>query len=151
MATELLLMFDIEKLGMAGEIVQVADGYARNYLLPKGYAAPVSKNALRKLEKLRKEREELTRIQRAEAVAKAATLKGLEVTLTAKVIDPEEGRLYGSVTLSDVMAAVEAKNIALDRSQIIMEDAFKALGSYEVPVQLFKDIREMIKVIIIAE
>ena len=72
MATEILLLSDVENLGKAGDVVKVADGYARNCLLPQDLAAPVSQHALRRLEKLRKEREELSRIQMAEAKSKAA-------------------------------------------------------------------------------
>ena len=74
MSTEVLLLSDIETLGKAGDVVKVADGYARNYLLPKDLAAPVSTHALRRLEKLRKEREELSRIQMAEAKEKSKKL-----------------------------------------------------------------------------
>ena len=87
MATELLLLSDVEKLGKAGDVVKVADGYARNYLLPQDLAAPVSQHALRRLEKLRKEREELSRIQLAEAKDKAAKLANVSVTIRAKTVD----------------------------------------------------------------
>jgi large subunit ribosomal protein L9 len=77
MATELLLLSDVEHLGKAGDLVKVADGYARNYLLPQDLAAPATKNALRRLEKLRKEREELERKEIAAAQVVADQLKDL--------------------------------------------------------------------------
>ena len=103
MSTELLLLSDVEHLGKAGDVVKVADGYARNYLLPKDLAAPVSKQALRRLEKLRKEREEVARIQLAEAKEKASKLDNASVTLRAKTVDGT--RLYGSIQAADIAAA----------------------------------------------
>ena len=144
MATELLLLSDVEHLGKAGDVVKVADGYARNYLLPKDLAAPVTKYALRRLEKLRKEREELARLQLAEAKAKAGKLGGLVVTIKAKTVDGT--RLYGSVGVQEILEALEAKSIALDKSQIQLEEAFKEIGTYEVPVKLHADVIPTIKV-----
>ena len=85
MSTEVLLMSDVANLGKAGDVVKVADGYARNYLLPQELAAPVTKASLRRLEKLRKEREELARIQKAEATAKAAKKTARKTTAGRKV------------------------------------------------------------------
>lgn len=95
--------------------MKVADGYARNYLLPKDLAAPVSKQALRRLEKLRKEREEVARIQLAEAKEKASKLDNASVTLRAKTVDGT--RLYGSIQAADIVDALEVgQKITVDRS-----------------------------------
>lgn len=145
---ELLLLSDVKFLGKAGDVVKVAGGYARNYLLPQDLAAPVSKNALRRLEKLRKEREELARIQLAEAKAKAATLAKTEITIKAKTVD--ETRLYGSVGVQDILNALEGK-IALDKSQIELDEPFKEIGEFEVPVKLHADLTQNIKVTIVSD
>ena len=148
MATELLLLADVEHLGKAGDVVSVADGYARNYLLPQDFAAPVTKNALRRLEKLRKERAELARLQLAEAKEKASKLAGLVLTITAKTVDGT--RLYGSVGTTDILAALEKANkVALDKSQIELADTIKEIGTYDVPVKLHEDVVETIKVDVI--
>ncbi|MBO7654914.1 MAG: 50S ribosomal protein L9 [Kiritimatiellae bacterium] len=147
MATELLLLSDVEHLGQAGDVVKVADGYARNYLLPKDLAAPVTKYALRRLEKLRKEREELARLRLAEAKAKAGKLAGLVLTITAKTVDGT--RLYGSIGVQDIVDALDAKSISVDKSQIQLEEAFKEIGTFEVPVKLHADVIPTIKVDII--
>ncbi len=149
MPTEVLLMSDVTNLGVAGDVVHVRDGYARNYLFPTGRGEPVTKNALRKLEKLRKEREELSKIQRAEALTKASKLKGLEITVTGRTVD--ETRLYGSVTAADIVEALAAKSIAVDRSQILVAEPFKEIGAFDVTVQLHPEVAETIKLTIAAE
>lgn len=148
MATELLLLADVEHLGKAGDVVTVADGYARNYLLPRDFAAPVTKNALRRLEKLRKERAELARLRLAEAKDKASKLAGLTVTITAKTVDGT--RLYGSVTATDILGALEVSGrVSLDRSQIQLADSIKEIGTYDIPVKLHDEVTATFKVDVI--
>jgi len=148
MATELLLLSDVEKLGKAGDVVKVADGYARNYLLPQDLAAPVSQHALRRLEKLRKEREELSRIQLAEAKDKAAKLANVSVTIRAKTVDGS--RLYGSVAAGDIAAALESGNkIAVDKAQIMLSEPIKETGTFDVSIKLHADVIPSIKVWIV--
>ena len=90
MSQQVILMDDVEHLGKIGDTVHVRDGYARNYLLPKGLAEPVTKNALRKLDKIRKEREELLKIRRAEAMDKAGKLRGQTLTIAVKAVEGDE-------------------------------------------------------------
>ena len=145
MATELLLLADIENLGKAGDVVKVKDGYARNFLLPKDLAAPVSQGALRRLEKLRKEREELSRIQIAEAKDKAAKLAKASVTLRERVVDGTH--LYGSVHAADIVKALAAESkIDLDKSQIVLTEAIKETGSYDITVKLHPEVSCTVKV-----
>ena len=149
MSTEVLLMADVPDLGKAGEVVKVADGHARNYLLPRSLAAPVTPASLRQLDKLRKERAELAKIQMAEAQAKASKLEGVSVTIRAKTVDGE--KLYGSITITEIMDALAAQGVALDRSQLELADHLKQTGSYEVPVRLHPDVTVTIKVVIVME
>jgi large subunit ribosomal protein L9 len=145
MATEILLLADVVNLGKAGDVVKVKDGYARNFLLPKDLAAPVSQGALRRLEKMRKEREELSRIQLAEAKDKAAKLSKVSVTLREKVV--EGTHLYGSVHVADILKALEADSkIALDKSQIALAEPIKETGSYDVAIKLHPEVSCTIKV-----
>jgi large subunit ribosomal protein L9 len=145
MATEILLLSDVEHLGKAGDVVKVADGFARNYLLPKDLAAPVSQHALRRLEKLRKEREELSRLQMAEAKDKAAKLVNVSVTIRAKTVDGT--RLYGSVHAADIVAALQEGNkIAVDKAQLVMPEPLKETGTFDVAVKLHPDVTSTIKV-----
>jgi len=148
MSTEILLLSDVENLGKAGDVVKVADGYARNYLLPKDLAAPVSQHALRRLEKLRKEREELSRIQMAEAKDKAAKLANVSVTIRAKTVDGT--RLYGSVAAVDIVAALEEGNkITVDKSQVQLNEPLKEVGTFDVTVKLHPEVACTIKVWIV--
>lgn len=150
MATELLLMSDIDKLGKAGDIVKVADGYARNFLLPKELAMPVTKHAMRRLDKLRKEREELTRIQLAEAKDKAKKLSGASVTLRARVVDGT--RLYGSVSAGEIVEAIEAvMQVALDKSQLELAEPIKETGTFDIPVKLHDEVTSTVRVWIVEE
>lgn len=145
MATEILLLSDVENLGKAGDVVKVADGYARNYLLPKDLAAPVSQHALRRLEKLRKEREELSRIQMAEAKDKAGKLANVSVTIRAKTVDGT--RLYGSVVASDIVAALQEGNkIAVDKAQVQLDEPLKEVGTFDVAIKLHPEVICPIKV-----
>jgi large subunit ribosomal protein L9 len=147
MATEVLLMADVANLGKAGDVVKVADGYARNYLQPQDLAAPVTQASLRRLDKLRKEREELSRIQRAEASTKAGKLKGLVLTITAKTTDGQ--RLYGSVTTSDLATQMEAKGVCVDRSQIVLAEPIKEIGTYTLDIKLHAEVTATITVSVV--
>jgi large subunit ribosomal protein L9 len=148
MSTEILLLSDVEHLGKAGDVVKVADGYARNYLLPKDLAAPVSKHALRRLEKLRKEREELSRIQLAEAKDKASKLKDASVTIRQKTVDGT--RLYGSVHAADIVAAIEdGHKVAVDKTQVLLDEPFKETGTFDVAIKLHPDVTCTVKVWIV--
>ena len=148
MATEILLLSDVENLGKAGDVVKVTDGYARNYLLPKDLAAPVSQHALRRLEKLRKERAELSRIQKAEAQDKAAKLANVSVTIRAKTVDGT--RLYGSVAAADIVAVLAADSkIALDKSQLVLPEPLKETGTFDVGIKLHPEVTSTLKVWIV--
>lgn len=148
MATEILLLSDVENLGKAGDVVKVADGYARNFLLPRDLAAPVSQHALRRLEKLRKEREELSRIQMAEAKDKAAKLNDVSVTIRAKTVDGT--RLYGSVSAADIVAALESGNkISVDKSQVQLDEPLKEVGTFDITIKLHSEVTKTIKVWIV--
>ena len=144
MSVEVLLLSDVPSLGQAGATVRVAPGYARNYLVPKGLAGPVTQATLRRLEKLRKEREELARLQLAEAKAKAAKLKDINVTIRAKTTDGTN--LYGSVRVEDIVSAIAAQGVDVDRTQIGLEAPIEAVGQFDVPVKLHADVELKIKV-----
>ena len=148
MATEILLLTDVADLGKAGDVVKVADGYARNYLLPRDLAAPVSQHALRRLEKMRKAREELSRIQMAEAKDKAAKLANVSVTIRAKTVDGT--RLYGSINAADIVAALQEGNkIAIDKAQVVLPEPLKETGTFDIAIKLHADLTCTIKVWIV--
>ncbi|MEG1480717.1 MAG: 50S ribosomal protein L9 [Kiritimatiellia bacterium] len=152
MSVQLILMDDVEHFGKIGDTVHVRDGFARNYLLPKGLAEPVTQNALRKLEKIRKDRDEQAKIRKAEAQDKAKKLKGMTLTIAAKAIeDDENGKLYGSVSAADIADALVKQGIAVDASMVRIAEPFKLLGAYEFTLALMPEIEVKIPLGIIAE
>ena len=154
MSTELLLMDDVPNLGKTGETVTVKPGYARNYLLPKGLAAPVTQASLRKLEKIRLEREALLKQQRAEAQDKANRLKNISVTIRARTIDNSNdpgAQLYGSVTAQDIADCIAAQGIAIDKAQVLLDEHIKTVCNIDVTLKLHADVQPTVKVWVIAE
>lgn len=149
MAIEVLLMADVPSLGQAGTVVKVASGYARNFLLPKELAAPVTAAALRQLDKRRKERDELARIQRAEAQAKSEKLKKASVTIRAKTTDGQ--KLYGSVQAVDIVDKLIEQGVTIDHSQIDLPEPLKEIGTFDVRIKLHADVIVTIKVWVVEE
>jgi large subunit ribosomal protein L9 len=149
MSKEVLLMADVPELGKAGATVKVSDGYARNFLFPRELAAPVTPGALKRLDKLRKERDELSRLQLAEAQAKASKLDGVSVTIRAKTVDGE--KLYGSITAADITTALVAQGVTLDRTQVELAEHIHQTGAFDVIVRLHPDVTAVVKVWIVKE
>jgi large subunit ribosomal protein L9 len=149
MGTEVLLMSDVESLGAAGDVVTVSDGYARNYLLPRKLAAPVTAAARAKLAKLQQERAAIRKAELDEARKLAARLAAVSCTVTAKT--GEEGKLYGSVTTADIAATLAAQGIEIDRHKIVLEAPLKDLGVFDVKVKVHTDVEATVKVWIVEE
>jgi large subunit ribosomal protein L9 len=143
---KVLLTEDVEKLGLAGDIVTVADGYARNYLIPQELAVKAHKGLVRQAEVIRRQaRRKRERIV-AEMEALTAKLNGLQLTFEANA--GEKGRLYGSVTRDDVIEAAEAKiGEEVDRRKLDMEP-LRQLGVHTVPVRLSADLVPELVVIV---
>lgn len=146
---KVILIQEVPHLGRVGDQVDVARGYARNFLIPQKLAVEATSSALRSLEQLTahaKRREERLR-QEAESVA--GRLRDLTVTIVRPA--GEQDRLFGSVTKSDVAEALAAKGIDLDRKKIALEGPIKALGTYAVPIHLHRDIGAEIQVEVVRE
>lgn len=146
---ELLLLKDIEKLGKEGEIVKVADGYARNYLIPKKLGIAATRGATDIQKSLHRKR-----IARAQAELDASrelatTIEALSCTISAKV--GEEEKLFGSVTASDVADALRKEGIELDKKKIILDAPIKALGIYSVKVRLHPEVEATLKLWVVKE
>lgn len=136
---KIILMSDVKSLGTTGTVLEVADGYARNYLLPRGLAAEASKGSLALLEQQRtaKARRDAEAVASAEALGKR--LEGAQVTVPVKA--GGNGRLFGSVTNANVADAIHASlGIEVDRHKIDVPENIKSLGSYPVEVRLGKNI-----------
>lgn len=149
MATEILLMTDVTNLGAEGEVVTVADGYARNYLLPQEMAAPVTQAARKRLEILRQERETERREALAAAQQQAAKLSAASCTITVKT--GEDEKLYGSVSTSDIGKALADQGIEIDRHKIQLDAPIKELGVFDVKVKVHPDVDATVKVWIVEE
>ncbi len=137
---KLILIDDVKGLGGKGEVVDVADGYGRNYLLPKRLAMRATAGALRDAEGIRVAHEEAQRKVFEEAEATAKSLVGTRVVLAAQAGD--EGKLFGSVTTTDVIDGVlKFTGVQLDRSTIQMTGPIKSIGLHEVMVKLHPDVQ----------
>jgi large subunit ribosomal protein L9 len=135
---EIILRETIDTLGRAGQVVKVADGYARNFLLPRKLAYTVTPGNLKVIEAERKN------LLRKEATQKndAETLKGLleKLELVIRRKTGENNALYGSVTNADVAEELEKKGYQIEKRKIHMDDHIKVLGAFEIPIRLFKDV-----------
>ncbi|HTK70302.1 MAG TPA: 50S ribosomal protein L9 [Candidatus Eisenbacteria bacterium] len=146
---EVILLEDISGLGKRGASVKVADGYARNFLLPrkKAIAAVGNSNAVfRDRERARTSREQKQR-QAAEAIKDRLA----QVSLQFSVQVGEEDQLYGSVTVADIHQGLEAQGFAIERRSIRLAEPLKALGMFEVPVHLFQDVEAPVKVWVVRQ
>jgi len=137
---EVLLHKNIDKLGKLGEVVDVADGYARNYLLPKGIAVPVTEDNLRAIAKARQERIEREK-EELERIGELATrLEGFICEIEARAT--EKGHLFGSVSAEDVVRTLQESGIDEVRpSSLLMTTHFEELGDYEVEAMLHPEVR----------
>ncbi len=144
-----VLLKKVEGLGLEGDVVQVKDGYARNFLLPKGLALEATEGNIKALEQ-RKKSYELREIKKKE---EALRLKGMleALTLTLKRKTQEEGKLFGSVTSTDIAEALQRKGFEVDKKRIVLPKPIKAVGESFVPVKLFPQVEARIKVIVEAE
>ena len=146
---KIILAEDVDKLGKKGDVVTVADGYARNFLVPKGLALFASRGALKQAEVMRRAREEKERKLRDEAAAKVAKLAASPVYISARA--GEEGRLFGSVTKADVARAVQEQlEEAIDRQQVRLDDPIRTLGAHSVEIHLHADVNAMVTVEVIS-
>jgi large subunit ribosomal protein L9 len=146
---KIILSDDIENLGQRGDLVTVADGYARNYLIPKGKALLATKGALRQAEMMRRAR--LDREQKAKeaAASKVATLAAAPVYISARA--GEGGRLFGSVTKSDVARGIEEQlGEVVDRHNVVLDDPIRVLGTHQVEVKLHEEVNALVTVEVIA-
>jgi len=146
---EVILRTDVPKLGKAGDVVKVKDGYARNYLIPKGYAIPANKKNLKALEKERQIILAKAERQRKKLEELADKLEGMVITIYRKKI--EEDRIYGSVTPLDIVNALKEKGIEIDKRFVGLEEPIKTLGTFDVPIHVLHDREVVIKVEVVEE
>ena len=146
---KVILRKDSEKLGHVSEVISVKDGYARNYLIPRGIAYEATEGSLHQLEEENKQQSRRTDKEHTQAEVLAAKLEKVSITIKMKV--GEEEKLFGSVTAQMIADALVEKEITLDKRQIELEEPLKALGIYDVPVKLAGGVIGKIKVWIVRE
>jgi large subunit ribosomal protein L9 len=146
---EVILREDIEKLGSRGEVVKVADGYARNFLLPKRLAVVANESNKKIVEQERHAhvRREAKLVDEAQDLSKLLT--GVSVTIAQKA--GEADQLFGSVTSKDIAEALAVQNFTIDRRKIQLDEPIKQLGEFKVPVKLHKDVTAEITVLVVKE
>ena len=146
---EVILREHIDNLGRRGEIVKVADGYARNFLLPRKLALLVNAGNKKQIERERAKFDAKEAEEKGVADAAAQRIANVELEIRRKVGETEA--LYGSVTTSDIAEALAAKGIELDRRKVQLQEPIKKLGEYDVPIKLHRDVITKIKLRVIAE
>ena len=146
---DVILREDIDTLGMRGQVVQVATGYARNFLLPKRLAVPATESNKKIVEQERQAhlRKEAKFKTEAEDLGKMMT--GVSVTISQKA--GENDQLFGSVTAKDVAEALEKKNFSINRRKIQLDEPIKTVGDFNVPIRLFREVSATVKVTVAKE
>lgn len=149
MRRQLLLLEDVDGLGRQGDVVTPKPGFTRNYLLPQKKAVVADKNTLRMRSKLQAEREVRAAVDRKEAEAQAAQLVGLVVKTEVKV--DTEGKMYGSVPASDIVKLLADKGFSIERRQILLSYAIKALGTHTINLRLKESVPASFKLEVLPE
>ncbi|MGE5190707.1 MAG: 50S ribosomal protein L9 [Gemmatimonadota bacterium] len=146
---KVILREDVEKLGKAGDIVKVADGYGRNFLIPKRLAVPADVRNVKTLEHDRRVIEARAKKTRRSAESLAERIAAVSLTLPAKA--GEEGKLFGAITSRDIALALEKAGVAVDRKLVQLAEPIKQLGDYRVKVKLGADLVPEIPVSVVPE
>jgi large subunit ribosomal protein L9 len=147
---KVILRTDVSELGKRGDILDVSDGYARNYLVPKGLAMKASPGAEVQAAGMRRARDQRDAQDRAAAEALATTLVPQVISLPARA--GAEGKLFGSITAADIATAIEAQtSVQIDRRKLVLAEPIKTLGMHTVPVKLHADVEFPVTVDVVAQ
>jgi large subunit ribosomal protein L9 len=145
---KVILIDEIRGLGTRGDVVNVKDGYARNYLLPKNLAREATPGNVKSVEQERKKWALLAQKERDAAAKAAEAVKGTKVTVQKRV--GENGQLFGSVTPNEIADALNAKGLQVDKRRIELAHPIKTLGTHDIEVKLYRDVTAQIQVEVIA-
>ena len=146
---EVILREHVDNLGKRGEIVKVADGFARNYLLPRKLALPATDGNRKHVERERKIMETREAQEKAGAETIATRLSTVDISIARRVGDTEQ--LYGSVTAADIVDFLKTKGFEIDRRKLILPEPLKALGEFDVPLKLHREVTVPLKVKVVKE
>ena len=145
----IILLDDVPKLGRRGEVRDVSNGYARNYLIPQRIALPATAANLKNIEQIRKSQEARAEKGRAEAEAQAHSIESLGIVLTRQA--SEDGHLYGSVSAQDLVGIISQHGIAVEKRSVGLDAPIKALGDYAVPIRLYPEVVAQLKIAVTRE
>ena len=146
---EVILRQYVEHLGKRGDVVKVAAGYARNYLLPRKLALPATDGNKRHVERERRIMEAREADEKGQAQAIAARIEAIDVVITRRV--GETDQLYGSVTSADIAEFLKGKGFEVDRRKLILPEPIKAIGDHDVPLKLHREVTVPLKVHVVKE
>ena len=146
---EVILREHVDNLGKRGEIVKVADGFARNYLLPRKLALPATEGNRKHVERERKILEGREAEEKSAANALASRLGAVEIAIARRVGDTEQ--LYGSVTAGDIVEFLKSKGFEVDRRKLILPEPLKSIGEFDVPLKLHREVTVPLKVKVVKE
>jgi len=146
---KVILIEDVDELGRAGEILNVKDGYGRNYLIPKKKALPATPDNVRRMDRVRRELEAARNKARADAERLAERIRSLSLTLSRKAGEGE--KLFGSVTSMDIQRALKDEGIEVDRKRILLDEPIKSLGLFHVRVRLHPEVTAELKIWVVQE
>jgi large subunit ribosomal protein L9 len=144
---KVILRDDVEKLGTAGNIINVADGYARNFLFPRNLAVPASKGNVRSIDEIKKQKQFRENKRKKDAQRLKDKLEKL--SLTAEVQTGEEDKVFGSVTAANIASLLEKQGVEIDRRKIVLEEPLKALGVYNIEIKLAPEVVAGVKLWIV--
>ena len=147
---KIILLDDVRGVGMRGQEAEVADGYARNFLIPNRKALRATPAAIRRAKEHDQNLARKEQGERTEAEAKAKAFEGIRVTIKVKA---DDDRLYGSVGVADIVAALAEKKIGVpvQNKDVLLRSPIKSVGTYSVPVQLFRDIQPVVEVEVLSD
>jgi len=143
---KIILKENVPNLGQAGEVVKVADGYARNYLIPRGIAEEATPASMSRAEEYRKKQEDMEDAVRAEAKEIAEQVKKIKMEVAMK--SGEKGKLFGSVTSGDIADYLNSQGLTVDKKKVDLEENIKTLGTHIVPIKLHHDVVVDLEVIV---
>jgi large subunit ribosomal protein L9 len=146
---EVILRQHVDNLGERGQVVKVADGYARNYLLPRKLALPVTEGNKRHVERERKIVDMREAEEKGQAEAIAARLSAVDIIIARRVGETEH--LYGSVTSADIAEYLKSKGFEVDRRKLVLPDPIKTIGEHNVPLKLHREVTVPLKVKVVKE
>lgn len=140
---QIILQEDVEKLGTRGQVVSVAEGYARNYLLPRKLALEASPGNMKRLEKMRAAFAKKEATEKGDAEKLAEMLAGVSLSVSRKA--GENDQLFGSVTTGDIADALAAQGYTIEKKRIVLAEPIKIVGEYEIPIKLHREVSATVK------